>query len=85
MAERAYQDALRYAQERRQGRAVGAPPGEQSPIVDHPDVRRMLLTMRAYIEAMRAPALHQRRGRSTWPGTTMTRRSGRRGESWSSC
>jgi 3-(methylthio)propanoyl-CoA dehydrogenase len=54
LAERAYQDALRYAQERRQGRAVGAPPGEQSPIVEHPDVRRMLLTMKAYIEAMRA-------------------------------
>ena len=54
LAERAYQDALRYAQERRQGRAVNAPPGEQSPIVEHPDVRRMLLTMKAYIEAMRA-------------------------------
>jgi 3-(methylthio)propanoyl-CoA dehydrogenase len=54
LAERAYEDALRYAQERRQGRAVNAPPGEQSPIVEHPDVRRMLLTMKAYIEAMRA-------------------------------
>jgi 3-(methylthio)propanoyl-CoA dehydrogenase len=54
IAERAYQDALRYAQERKQGRAVGTPPGELSPIVEHPDVRRMLLTMKAYIEAMRA-------------------------------
>ncbi len=54
IAERSYQDALRYAQERRQGRAVGAPVGESSPIVEHPDVRRMLLTMKAYIEAMRA-------------------------------
>jgi len=54
MAERAYQDALRYAQQRRQGRAVGAPAGTASPIVEHPDVRRMLLTMKAYIEAMRA-------------------------------
>jgi alkylation response protein AidB-like acyl-CoA dehydrogenase len=54
MAERAYQDALRYAQQRRQGRAVGVPPGGSSPIVEHPDVRRMLLTMKAYIEAMRA-------------------------------
>jgi len=54
IAERAYQDALRYAQERKQGRAVGAPAGEPSPIVEHPDVRRMLLTMKAYIEAMRA-------------------------------
>jgi 3-(methylsulfanyl)propanoyl-CoA dehydrogenase len=54
ITERAYQDALRYAQERGQGRAVGAPKGEPSPIVEHPDVRRMLLTMKAYIEAMRA-------------------------------
>ena len=54
IAERAYQDALRYAQERKQGRAVGAAAGETSPIVEHPDVRRMLLTMKAYIEAMRA-------------------------------
>jgi len=54
IAERAYQDALRYAQERRQGRAVGVPKGEASPIVEHPDVRRMLLTMKACIEAMRA-------------------------------
>jgi hypothetical protein len=53
-AERAYQDSLRYAQERREGRAAGAPAGESSPIVEHPDVRRMLLTMKAYIEAMRA-------------------------------
>ena len=54
MAERAYQDALRYAQERRQGRVIGGPAGEPAPIVEHPDVRRMLLTMKAYIEAMRA-------------------------------
>jgi 3-(methylsulfanyl)propanoyl-CoA dehydrogenase len=54
ITERAYQDALRYAQERRQGRAVGTPKGESSPIVEHPDVRRMLLTMKAYLEAMRA-------------------------------
>jgi 3-(methylthio)propanoyl-CoA dehydrogenase len=54
VTERAYQDALRYAQERKQGRAVAAPKGESSPIVEHPDVRRMLLTMKAYLEAMRA-------------------------------
>ncbi len=53
IAERAYQQALAYAHERRQGRAVGTAPGEDSPIVDHPDVRRMLLTMKAYIDAMR--------------------------------
>jgi hypothetical protein len=54
LAERAYQDALQYAQERRQGRAPGAPPGEVSLIVDLPDVRRMLLTMKSLVDAMRA-------------------------------
>lgn len=54
IAERAYQDALQYAQERRQGRAPGAPAGEMSLIIEHPDVRRMLMTMKSTIEAMRA-------------------------------
>jgi alkylation response protein AidB-like acyl-CoA dehydrogenase len=54
LAERAYQKASAFAHERRQGRAPGAPAGEHSLIVEHADVRRMLLTMRAYIEAMRA-------------------------------
>jgi alkylation response protein AidB-like acyl-CoA dehydrogenase len=53
LAERAYQQALEHAKERRQGRAVGAPAGEQSAIIDHPDVRRMLMTQRAWIDAMR--------------------------------
>jgi acyl-CoA dehydrogenase len=53
VAERAYQQALAHAVERRQGRAVGAPAGEQSPIIEHPDVRRMLMTQRAWIDAMR--------------------------------
>ena len=48
-----YQQALDYAIERRQGRAVGAPGGTSSPIIDHADVRRMLLTMRSLVEAMR--------------------------------
>jgi alkylation response protein AidB-like acyl-CoA dehydrogenase len=53
IAERAYQDAVQYAQERKQGRAIGAPAGEMSPIIEHADVRRMLLTMKSLIEAMR--------------------------------
>jgi alkylation response protein AidB-like acyl-CoA dehydrogenase len=53
IGERSYQQALDYAIERRQGRAVGAPAGEDSPIIEHADVRRMLLTMRALVEAMR--------------------------------
>jgi len=57
LAERAYQDALQYAQERRQGRAPGLPApadGGMSPIIELPDVRRMLLTMRAIIDSLRA-------------------------------
>ncbi|NNE96911.1 MAG: acyl-CoA dehydrogenase, partial [Acidimicrobiales bacterium] len=53
LAERAYQGALAYAQERKQGTAVGAERGTQSPIIDHPDVRRMLMTQRSWIDAMR--------------------------------
>jgi alkylation response protein AidB-like acyl-CoA dehydrogenase len=54
LADRAYQAAHQYAQERQQGRAVGAPAGTSSPIIDHADVRRMLLHMRSHVEAMRA-------------------------------
>ena len=53
LSERAYQMAVDYAKERKQGRAPGAPAGEQSSIIDHPDIRRMLLTMRSSIEALR--------------------------------
>ena len=54
IAERAAQHAEAYARDRLQGRAPGAAPGVQSPIIDHPDVRRMLLETRAAIDAMRA-------------------------------
>jgi alkylation response protein AidB-like acyl-CoA dehydrogenase len=56
VAERAYQQALAYALERRQGRSAwtGAYP---SRIFDHPDVRRMLALTRAKIEAARALCL----------------------------
>ena len=53
LAERAYQQALAYALERQQGTAVGAERGTSSPIVEHADVRRMLMTQRAWIDAMR--------------------------------
>ncbi|MCU1356156.1 MAG: acyl-CoA dehydrogenase [Acidimicrobiales bacterium] len=53
LAERAYQHALAYARERKQGFAPGAARGEKSFIVEHPDVRRNLLTMKSYTEAMR--------------------------------
>ena len=63
IAERAYQQALDYARTRVQGRPIGgARPtggdGAVPPIVQHPDVRRMLLTMRAGTEAMRALAYY---------------------------
>ncbi len=57
IAERAYQQALSFSQERRQGRATGAT--ESSLIIEHPDVRRMLLTQKALIEAMRALIYHE--------------------------
>ncbi len=56
IAERAYQQALAYAHERRQGRAPGVSQGESSAIIDHPDVGRMLLDMRSCISAMRGLA-----------------------------
>ncbi|MCB1246658.1 MAG: acyl-CoA dehydrogenase, partial [Acidimicrobiia bacterium] len=51
VAERAYQQAAAYAKDRKQGRTPGG--SEPAAIVEHPDVRRMLLTMKAYTEAMR--------------------------------
>ncbi|MBP2415016.1 alkylation response protein AidB-like acyl-CoA dehydrogenase [Arthrobacter stackebrandtii] len=52
VAERAYQQSLEYAQDRRQGQAIGAA-GASSAIIEFPDVRRMLMTQRASIAALR--------------------------------
>ncbi len=54
IAERAYQRAVAYAGQRVQGRLIGTTDKQSVPIIEHPDVRRMLLTMKAYVEAMRA-------------------------------
>ncbi|PCD69797.1 acyl-CoA dehydrogenase [Rhizobium phaseoli] len=54
IAEAATQKALAYARERTQGRAPGSTGPGMSPIVDHPDVARMLLTMRALTQGSRA-------------------------------
>jgi alkylation response protein AidB-like acyl-CoA dehydrogenase len=57
IAERAYQQALAYAQDRKQGRAAdgtGADAKGSDPIIVHPDVRRMLLQMRALTAAARS-------------------------------
>ena len=53
VAEGAYQHALAYAHERRQGRAAWSP-DYPAPIFEHPDVRAMLALMKAKIEAARA-------------------------------
>ena len=56
-ASAAYLYALNYARERRQGRALenlGDNDAPQVPIIQHPDVRRMLLWMKAYVEGMRS-------------------------------
>ncbi len=54
IADRAYQQALDYAQERRQGRAAGHVGEGMSPIIEHSDVRRNLMTMLALTNASRA-------------------------------
>jgi alkylation response protein AidB-like acyl-CoA dehydrogenase len=57
ISERAYQRAVAYARDRVQGKAVGTERGVPAgPIIGHPDIQRMLLTMRAYTEATRAVA-----------------------------
>jgi len=56
VAERAYQRALAWSRERLQGKPVGVQGAKTSPIVQHPDVKRMLLTMKSTTEAMRALA-----------------------------
>jgi alkylation response protein AidB-like acyl-CoA dehydrogenase len=56
LSERAYQRAVHYAKDRVQGRLIGVKGGDRVAIVHHPDVRRMLMTMRAHTEAMRALA-----------------------------
>ena len=57
VAERAYQKAVQYARDRVQSRPVDGSLPSAAPIIHHPDVRRMLMTMRAYTEGCRAMAL----------------------------
>lgn len=57
VAERAYQQAVAYARERVQSRPVDGSMNTAAPIIHHPDVKRMLMTMRAHVEGCRAMAL----------------------------
>ncbi len=57
VAERAYQKAVQYAKDRIQSRDLTGSPGPVA-IIHQPDVKRMLMTMRAYIEASRALAYY---------------------------
>ena len=59
-AEVAYQNAVAYAKDRRQGRALTGPADPEAkadPIIVHPDVRRMLMDAKAFTEGMRALCL----------------------------
>jgi alkylation response protein AidB-like acyl-CoA dehydrogenase len=56
IAERAYQKAVNFARERVQSRPVDGSLPKAAPIIHHPDVRRMLMTMRALTEGCRAMA-----------------------------
>jgi len=56
ISERAYQKAVEYARERLQSRPVDGSVNGPAPIIAHPDVRRMLMTMRAITEGCRAMA-----------------------------
>ncbi len=56
IAERAYQKAVAFAKDRVQSRPVDGSIKASAPIIHHPDVKRMLMTMRAYTEGCRAMA-----------------------------
>lgn len=56
IAERAYQQALAYARDRKQGRHASQPATESVAIIEHADVRRNLMLMKSQIEAARALA-----------------------------
>ena len=56
IAERAYQKAVQFSKDRVQSRPVDGSIQSSAPIIHHPDVKRMLMTMRAYTEGCRALA-----------------------------
>ncbi|AGS26550.1 acyl-CoA dehydrogenase [Rhizobium etli] len=58
---RGYRLSVGYANERLQGRPAGVRNGPQVPIIEHPDVKRMLLTQKAYVEGALALCLYSAR------------------------
>lgn len=83
IAERAYQKARDYAMDRKQGKTLLGKSEDDQTIVNHPDVRRMLMSMRSSIEAMRGLGLEcaaafDRASRHTDP--EVAARNQRRGE-----
>jgi alkylation response protein AidB-like acyl-CoA dehydrogenase len=58
ISERAYQQARQYALDRVQGKTLGREDAPSATIIGHPDVRRMLMDMKARVEAMRALAYY---------------------------
>ena len=83
VAERAFQQAMAYAQDRRQGRAPGIRTGAQVAIYEHPDVRRMLYSMKALTDAARgicyATAVAYDLARTSPDKATRARAAGREG------
>ena len=57
IADRATQRAIEYANERTQGRGPGAKNGEMSPIIEHADIRRTIMTMKSLVQASRSICL----------------------------
>ena len=83
LAELAYQNASRYARERIQGRSASGPQNPDGPadsILVHPDVRRMMLTQRAYIEGGRALSTYVGAAldRAKWASDPETRQAAQR-------
>ncbi len=67
IAERAYQQALGYARDRKQGKAPGSTAQGMSPIIEHPDVKRMLVDMRSKAGRRVHLLRHRRRARPPSP------------------
>ncbi len=83
IADRAFQRAVRFAQDRVQGKPMKQ--GGSGSIIDHADVRRMLMTMKAYTEASRAICIYAMPSAWTMPAAILTRMWRRPGRAWPNC